>query len=89
MTCTCLPATAPWLKGTYRYKGEWNSLDHILVSPYIYNKVDTVFVHSPLFLLEEDETYGGYLPRRTYKGMKYRKGYSDHLPLVARFRLTK
>ena len=73
------------VKGTYRYKGEWNSLDHILVSPYIYNKVDTVFVHSPLFLLEEDETYGGYLPRRTYKGMKYRKGYSDHLPLVARF----
>ena len=73
------------VKGTYRYKGEWNSLDHILVSPYIYNKVDTVFVHSPRFLLEEDETYGGYLPRRTYKGMKYRKGYSDHLPLVARF----
>ena len=77
------------VKGTYRYKGEWNCLDHILVSPYIYNKVDSVFVHSPLFLLEEDETYGGYLPRRTYKGMKYRKGYSDHLPLVARFRLTK
>ena len=77
------------VKGTYRYKGEWNSLDHILVSPYIYNKVDTVFVHSPRFLLEEDETYGGYLPRRTYYGMKYRKGYSDHLPLVARFRLTE
>ena len=73
------------VKGTYRYKGEWNSLDHVLVSPYIYDKVDTVFVHSPLFLLEEDETYGGYLPRRTYYGMKYRKGFSDHLPLVARF----
>lgn len=77
------------VKGTYRYRGEWNSLDHILVSPYIYNKVDSVFVHSPMFLLEEDETYGGYLPRRTYKGMKYRKGYSDHLPLVARFHLAE
>jgi exonuclease III len=75
------------VKGTYRYKGEWNSLDHIFVSPYIYNKVDTVFIHSPKFLLEKDKFYGGYLPRRTYKGMKYqKKGFSDHLPLVARFK---
>ena len=74
------------VKGTYRYKGEWNSLDHILVSSYILNKVDTVFIHSPKFLLEKDKFYGGYLPRRTYKGMKYqKKGFSDHLPLVARF----
>ena len=72
-------------EGTYRYKGEWNSLDHIIVSPSLLNKVDTTFVHAPLFLLEEDNTYGGYMPRRTYKGMKYQKGYSDHLPLVARF----
>ena len=75
------------VKGTYRYKGEWNSLDHILVSSYIYNKVDTVFIHSPKFLLEEDKFYGGFMPRRTYKGMKFqKKGFSDHLPLVARLR---
>ena len=74
------------VKGTYRYKGEWNSLDHIIVSPSIYNKVDTVFIHSPKFLLEEDKFYGGFMPRRTYKGMKFqKKGFSDHLPLVARF----
>ena len=76
------------VKGTYRYKGEWNSLDHILVSPSIYNKVDTVFIHSPKFLLEKDKFYGGFMPRRTYKGMKFqKKGFSDHLPLVARFRM--
>jgi endonuclease/exonuclease/phosphatase family metal-dependent hydrolase len=75
------------VKGTYRYKGEWNSLDHILVSPAVYAKVDTVFIHSPKFLLEEDKLFGGYMPRRTYKGMKFqKKGFSDHLPLVARFR---
>ena len=75
------------VRGTYRYKGEWNSLDHILVSPYIYNKVETVMIHSPKFLLEKDKFYGGYLPRRTYKGMNYQlKGFSDHLPLVARFK---
>ncbi len=74
------------VKGTYRYMGEWNSLDHIIVSPSIYNKVDTVFIHSPKFLLEEDKFYGGFMPRRTYKGMKFqKKGFSDHLPLVARF----
>ena len=72
--------------GTYRYRGEWNSLDHVLVSPVVAAKVDTAFIQSEKFLLEKDKFYGGYLPRRTYKGMKYQKGYSDHLPLVTRFR---
>jgi endonuclease/exonuclease/phosphatase family metal-dependent hydrolase len=75
------------VKGTYRYKGEWESLDHVLASPKMSQRLDTAFIHAPLFLLEEDNTYGGYLPRRTYKGMKYQKGYSDHLPLVVRFHL--
>ena len=73
--------------GTYRYKGEWGSLDHVLVSEGMKSRLESAIVHAPLFLLEEDETYGGYLPRRTYKGMKYQKGYSDHLPLVVRFKL--
>lgn len=73
--------------GTYRYKGEWGSLDHVLVSERMKSRLESAIVHAPLFLLEEDETYGGYLPRRTYKGMKYQKGYSDHLPLVVRFKL--
>lgn len=73
------------VRGTYRYKGEWGSIDHVLVSPNIYNKVDTAFIHSPLFLLEEEKLYGGLRPRRTYNGMRYQPGYSDHLPLVVRF----
>ena len=75
------------VRGTYRYQGEWESIDHILASPYIYNKVDTAFIHSPKFLLEDEKLYGGYRPRRTYNGMRYQPGYSDHLPLVVRFRL--
>ena len=74
-------------KGTYRYKGKWESLDHVLVSQGMKSRLESAVVHAPLFLLEEDKTYGGYLPRRTYKGMKYQKGYSDHLPLVVRFKL--
>ena len=73
------------VKGTYRYQGEWESIDHILGSAYLYNKVDTAYIHSPLFLLEEDEKSGGYRPRRTYIGPRYQGGYSDHLPLVVRF----
>ena len=76
------------VRGTYRYQGEWERIDHILASPYIYNKVDTAFIHSPLFLLEEEQRYGGRRPRRTYNGMRYQPGYSDHLPLVVRFRLS-
>lgn len=75
------------VKGTYRYRGEWGSIDHVLASPYIYNKVDTAFIHAPMFLLEEEKLYGGFRPRRTYNGMRYQPGYSDHLPLVVRFRL--
>ncbi|MBO4720004.1 MAG: endonuclease [Prevotella sp.] len=74
------------VKGTYRYQGEWESIDHILASPYIYNKVDTAFIHSPKFLLEDEKLYGGYRPRRTYNGMRYQPGYSDHLPLVVHLR---
>ena len=75
------------VKGTYRYQGEWGSIDHILSSRALYNKVDTAFVHSPLFLLEEEKLYGGYRPRRTYIGMRHQSGFSDHLPLVVRLNL--
>ena len=75
------------VKGTYRYQGEWGSIDHILSSRALYNKVDTAFVHSPLFLLEEEKLYGVYRPRRTYIGMRHQSGFSDHLPLVVRLNL--
>ena len=75
------------VRGTYRYQGDWDTIDHILASPYIYNKVEQAFIHAPFFLLEEEPQYGGFRPRRTYNGMRYQPGYSDHLPLVARFQL--
>ena len=74
------------VKGTYRYKGQWGSIDHVLASRAMESLVDSVYIHSPKFLLEEETIYGGYRPRRTYKGMRYQPGYSDHLPLVVRFR---
>ncbi len=73
--------------GTYRYEGEWGSLDHVFGSPTIVSVVDSVFIHAPRFLLEKEPRYGGWRPRRTYQGMRYQPGYSDHLPLVVRLRL--
>lgn len=76
-------------KGTYRYHGEWGSLDHILVSAALCGRLHECFIQDAPFLTEEDTKYGGRKPRRTYLGPRYMGGYSDHLPLVARFRLRE
>lgn len=73
-------------RATYRYQGEWRSLDHVLVSPSVVSCVESVRIHDADFLLEPDERYGGMKPRRTYSGFRYQPAFSDHLPLVVRFR---
>lgn len=74
-------------RGTYRYEGQWQSIDHILVNPALRDSVTQAFVNDAPFLLEEDKKYGGVKPFRTYNGYRYQRGFSDHLPLVVRFRL--
>ena len=69
-------------KGTYRYHGEWGSLDQILVSEDLRSWVKDCRVNDAPFLLEEDTKYGGVKPRRNYNGMRFNNGFSDHLPLV-------
>ena len=81
-------ASAPEdVHGTYRYQGEWERIDHILGSPNIVDKVESAMIHAPQFLLEEEKRYGGKKPFRTYNGIRYQPGYSDHLPLVVRIAL--
>ena len=76
-------------RGTYRYHGRWGSLDHIIVSKvFSQNLVETFILDEP-FLLASDEKYGGTQPRRSYLGPRYLDGFSDHLPLVARFTLAR
>ena len=75
-------------RGTYRYQGEWRSIDHVLASPSLAQCVDTVYINDAPFLLEDEPVYGGKRPRRTFRGYRYQhNGFSDHLPLVVRFRL--
>lgn len=74
--------------GTYYYKGEWNSIDHILLSNDMKDMVEAAYVNDPKFLLETDKASGVVKPKRTYKGMKYQKnGLSDHLPLILRIKI--
>ena len=73
-------------KTTYRYQGLWPSIDHVFVSTALVDCVDKAFINDAPFLLEEDKKYGGVKPLRTFNGYRYQRGFSDHLPLVVRFR---
>lgn len=73
--------------GTYRYQGEWNTLDHLIVTGTLLPSHAQVFM--PEWLLEKDHTYGGTKPFRTYQGPRYVGGYSDHLPVFSDLFLGK
>lgn len=75
-------------RGTYRYRGRWQLLDRMLVSGSLLNGEGIIKIASRLeifdsdFLLEEDRSFFGMKPFRTYAGPRYLGGYSDHLPVV-------
>ena len=80
--------------GSYKYRGEWGLLDHLIVSGTLLNQSSHFFTSEERanvcllsFLLKDDEKYGDKEPFRTYKGMKYLGGISDHLPVYADFEL--
>ena len=82
--------------GSYKFHGEWGLLDHFIVSGTLLNQGSAFHTSEAKadvarlpFLLEEDTKYGGVQPFRTYRGMKYESGYSDHLPIYADFRIGK
>jgi hypothetical protein len=77
-----------WPYGTLKYQQGWDKFDQIIVSGtlladdtplQVLDRKATIF-HAP-FLLENDKTYLGQKPNRTYIGFKYHGGFSDHLPV--------
>lgn len=79
-------------EGTHCYRGEWNVLDHIMVSKSTTKKKGAISVdkhsgtiHSFDYLLTEYK--GNIVPFRTYGGGKYLGGYSDHLPVSIEIQL--
>ena len=73
--------------GSYRYKGEWQTLDHIIVSGNLLNgkanlqSSRRMGIYDADFLLEEERGAFGVRPKPTYRGPRYVGGYSDHLPV--------
>ena len=80
-------------KGTHKYNGEWGVLDNFIVSGNLLNTNNRIYTNSPTdthifdadFLLEDDLNHLGKMPYRTYIGMKFNDGYSDHLPIYVDF----
>lgn len=74
-------------EGSYKYRGMWQTIDHIIVSGVMLNGRSGIKAENRLrpfdapFLLEEEPKYHGYKPFRTYLGPRYNGGYSDHLPV--------
>lgn len=74
-----LTTQIPQGEGSYKYKDTWSCIDQA-----ISNRKLKVELFAPDFLLVDDEKYMGRKPFRTYTGMNYLGGYSDHLPIVIR-----
>lgn len=64
--------------GTYKYQDSWSCIDQM-----ISNRLLAVEILQPDFMLIDDTKYLGRKLFRTYSGMRYIGGYSDHLPIIA------
>lgn len=84
-----------WL-GTYKFKNQWNIFDQIITSyalvPQLARRNKCIAqkaeIFAPSFLLVPDEQYGTRRPYRTFNGMKYAGGFSDHLPVLLTLECT-
>jgi hypothetical protein len=67
--------------GTHKQQGHWGVLDQMLVSGNVLKKKAVAHILEADFLMVQDERWLGRKPFRTYNGMTYQGGYSDHLPI--------
>lgn len=82
--------------GTYRYQGNWETIDQVLVSSGLLNsqvnrsgsKPELTIIKNEL-LLTDDPNYPGRSPFPTWRGYRYLGGFSDHLPVVLKIGMQK
>ena len=73
-------------EGTHKYQGRWTFLDHFYMSPSL-DSLSHAEVYNAEWIMETDEKYLGLKPKRTYNGIHYQNGFSDHLPIVLHINL--
>lgn len=82
-----LPLSSDSTQGSYRYRNNWQYIDHISISPSALNgKAKVQYVNGSAgaclqpWQLEQEGRFKGN-PFRTYAGTRYLGGFSDHLPV--------
>ncbi len=82
-------------QGSYRYRGDWSYIDHIILSTNVFTPNSKLrYVEESAgairfdYLFEQEGRFAGN-PWRTYAGPKYLGGYSDHLPVMLKLELKK
>jgi hypothetical protein len=67
---------------SYKFRGRWSGIDMFLVrDPDGTYRVEGSVYRHPAMLID-DTRYGGDKPFRTYEGIRYTGGFSDHLPIL-------
>jgi len=77
-----------WNRGSIKDKELWITIDQFIVSASLLDPAmgihatpHSVHIMDAPFLLQQDNTWFGQKPFRTYFGAKYIGGFSDHLPI--------
>lgn len=84
-----LMAQLPASQGSHRYQGEWTYLDQLIANAHLLSLIVHYGIINHSFLLEADSKYPGLKPFRTFVGMKYHGGFSDHLPVFVDLHFKK
>ncbi|MDR1681408.1 MAG: hypothetical protein LBS12_06475 [Prevotellaceae bacterium] len=78
-------------EGSLKYRAKWELVDLFFVSGNLLNSAEPVYcrpagvsIFRAPFLLVPDERYLGDKVHRTYMGVRYKGGASDHLPITMR-----
>jgi len=78
-----IPQKRMTTEGTYRYRGNWSWIDHILVTPALLQNHGGGECRAHLYSqpwMQRPMSDGTWYPKRTYLGTKYSGGVSDHVP---------
>ena len=74
-------------KGSYKYQAQWSFIDQVIVTKNLLSgnklriKNGKALVFNPDFLQVSDDKYLGTKPFRTFIGVRYVGGFSDHFPV--------